>query len=162
VSAQRANPHMHCPHGYEAPFDNITLDPWAYLSADVRVNYFKDDGTWVRGDILSLHVYNVKPVSHKPIFWQGPNCEVNISNNQYGCVVMLNASAVETALPILQPGGDYQTFRIDFKPLYNKYITPPPGFTTDDAVVAGFDVYSSVRGTDIDFSVKGVSLRGEK
>ncbi|MCX6011810.1 MAG: IPT/TIG domain-containing protein, partial [Chloroflexi bacterium] len=161
ISAQSINPTINCPNGYEAPFQNVT-DPWAYVSGDFRVNYFNPDGTWVRGDIFSVHVYNAQAVANKDIFWQGSTCTVNPSNNQYGCTVMINPSAADVSSSAISPGGGYKTFSINFKELYKKYVTPPPGFTTDDAVVGGYDVYSSVRGVDMNFSLKNINLVGTK
>ncbi len=161
ISAQNINPALSCPSGYEAPFQNVT-DPWGYVSGDFRVNYFKPDGTWVRGDIFSVHVYNAQPVANKDIFWQGSSCVVNPANNQYGCTVMINPSAAGISFSAISPGSGYHTFSIDFKGLYEKYVTPPSGFTADDAVVGGYDVYSSLRGVDMNFSLKNINLVGTK
>ncbi len=161
ISAQNINPALSCPNGYDAPFQNVT-DPWGYISADFRVNYFKPDGTWVRGDIFSVHVYNAQTVTNKDVFWQNPTCVVNPANNQYGCVLMINPSAAGISTSAIAPGDGYKTFVIDFKNLYKKFITPPAGFTTDDAVVGGYDIYSSVRGADVNFSLKNIDLIGTK
>ena len=37
-------------------------------------------------------------------------------------------------------------------------MAPPPGYTIDDAVITGFDLYSSVRGADIRFTFKELDI----
>lgn len=37
---------------------------------------------------------------------------------------------------------------------------PPAGLSYDNAVISGFDLYSSLRGQDVVFSVKDVRLIG--
>lgn len=56
---------------------------------------------------------------------------------------------------------EYRNFEIDLKSMNSKLGIPPPGFTSEDAYINGIDIYSSVRGADLGFSVKSIRLTGK-
>jgi len=153
VTAQTVN-EMSCPNGYEQPFNDIST-PWAYLTADLRVNYVSGS-TIVRSDILSVHFYNAQSFTQNYIFWHTAYPWTTQGT------IMLNPTGAGLSaeqLPVLN--GGYKTIRLDMKGLYNAYFSAPAGFSTDDATIVGFDVYGSLRGVDLNYSIKNVALMAQ-
>jgi hypothetical protein len=55
--------------------------------------------------------------------------------------------------------------KINFKRLIQQYLSPPNHegvqYSIDDAVIVGFDIYSTTKGYDIEFDIKNIRLKGK-
>jgi hypothetical protein len=129
----------------------------SYITMDFRVVYVVSrPGDIVRSDLVGVVFYvvpgsrPVQPVADPVIFWRG--------GGRSGTNVLLRGTLLPK--PVAISGSDLQRVTVDLKPLLRYLPPPPPGRSLDDAVIAGLDIYSAVRGANITFDVTDVDLRG--
>lgn len=146
---------------YQSP--NIDTQT-AYITADFRIEYWKDGDTVPRRvDLLGVifsnsggtNGYDYDGNPNNNIFWQDTS-----SNNPR---VILHGYQLGLNIPNLTAVSSlFTTIEFDYKPLILQYLpAPPSGYTYSNAMIKGFDIYSSTRYADIDFSVKNIYLNGE-
>lgn len=134
--------------------------PTAYVTADFHIGYLGRGGVIEQHQLLGVLIYGMRNLdlagqaSNSETLWHG-NVATTPSRLLHGEML---AHMPMMILP--QLNGHFQSVQIDYKPLFAKYYTPPPGHTLDDAVIIGLDVYSSVRGADITFDVKNIDIVG--
>ena len=130
-------------------------NPTQKIEVDFRVQYLSKSGENIRTDVLGVVVggMNGVGIDGQPqlgdIYWEG-----TLPNGTR--IVELHG----TGVGVLAVTTSYQDYQIEFKSLYKRYITPPQGFNADDAVVMGYDVYSSTQGGNISFTLKSADLIG--
>jgi hypothetical protein len=146
------------PGSYRSP--RCPLAPTAYVTVDFHVS-FGQPGTGdekgrkylLLGTILfgnsGTNVLGLP--SSSVVFWDGGDGRTLLHGDQ------LQQMGVASLPPLNE---QYQTYNIDVKKLLQASAKPPPGYNFDDARIEGLDVYSSVRGGDIDFVVKNIDLAG--
>jgi len=149
-------------------FDNYqspnTDTQTAYITADFRIEYWKAGDTIPkRIDLLGVIFSNVGGIKgydydgnpNNNIFWQ----DTSSSNPR----VILHGYQLGLDIPNLNAVSSlFTTIEFDYKPLILQYLpAPPSGYTYSDAMIKGFDIYSSTRYADIDFSVKNIYLNSE-
>jgi hypothetical protein len=146
-------------NNYQSPeLDKQTAD----ITADLRIEYWKDD-VKKRTDLLGVifsnlggptgYDFNNDPTDN--IFWRDPNPD-NPRVLLHGYQLGLNIPNLTTV------SSSFTTITFDYKPLILQYLpAPPPGCDYSNAIIVGFDIYSSTRYADIDFSLKNIYLNSE-
>jgi hypothetical protein len=126
--------------------------PTSVIEIDFRVGYENPDGSVKRNDVLGVLI-DVMPGTvdmngvNDAIFYQSADGSAKIL---YG-----------TKIGLTNLTSEWKSYSIDFKKLMNQYMTPPSGFTLNDGIIGGYDVYSSVRGGDFDFMAKELDVVGQ-
>lgn len=134
--------------------------PTAYVTADFHIGYPGRGGAIAQHQLLGVLVYGMRGIglqgqpSKSATLWSG-SVRTTPSRLLHGEAL---ANMPMTTLP--QLNNQFQTMRIDYKALFDRYFTPPPGHSLNDAVIIGLDVYSSVRGADLTFKVKDIDITG--
>ena len=137
-------------------------NPTAYVSADFHVAYAKPNGDIVQRQLLGVLVHGMRHTSlygartDKAEFWHG--------KMQATTAITLHGEAI-AGLPMMEIpelGDGFKTVQIDYKELLKRYMTPPPGYDLNDAIITGLDVYSSVRGADMTLELKNIDVVGLK
>jgi hypothetical protein len=144
---------------YQSPeLDRQTAD----ITADLRIEYWLN-GVKKRTDLLGVlysnlggptgYDYNDDPNDN--VFWRDPNPD----NPR----VLLHGYQLGLNIPNLTSvSSSFTTIEFDYKPLILQYLPQPPdGCTYANAIIVGFDIYSSTRFADIDFSLKNIYLNSE-
>lgn len=138
--------------------------PTAYITADFHIGYPRRDTPTIieHQQLLGVIIFGMRgqaldgKKSADTVFWTG-----QIGSTQgrllQGASIFSKYSEF-ASLPEMR--DQFETVRIDYKALFKTFFSPPPGYTLDEAVVTGFDVYSSVRGANLVFSVKNVDVVG--
>jgi hypothetical protein len=109
-------------------------------------------GRDVRNDLLGLHVFEeAGSAKGSPVMWQD-GCETCDKWHR-----MLSGDFI--GVPQLV-SDRFTSYEWQQKQLLAQYLPPPPGFTVDDAIPYGWDVYSSVRGADLDFVLRESDIVG--
>ncbi|WP_314241953.1 hypothetical protein [Empedobacter tilapiae] len=157
IKLENYNPHL----------PNATLQT-VVLSADLRINYYNESGKHVRGDLLSLifcnpNNYDINNNPNDSIYWQSWNAtnddlidgvpyrRISIHANKVGISNFHNVNQ------------NFNHIDFDFIPLIKTFLpSPPENLTYENAIIVGYDIYSSTRGADISFSVKNINLIGIK
>lgn len=133
----------------------------AYISVDFRFAYYDEGGKIIRSDLIGVVFanffnldFNLNP--DDAIFWQ------DFISDPTSRRILLSAEKLGfDFLGSSRSDDEYRTITFDYMPLIKKYLPEPPeGYTFDDAIVRGLDIYSGARGTDISFWLKGVQLNG--
>ena len=136
--------------------------PTAYVTVDFRVGWGRlsedpDDGTKPQGRLLGLILFGNDGVTasgraaRDGVFWRGGD----------GRKAILHGDELGPGLPrIPRLGATMRHYEIDLKAIWKAKVTPPPGFTLDDAYLNGLDIYSSVRGGNLDLTLANVDLVG--
>lgn len=146
-------------NNYASPNTTLTT---SYLTADLRIEY-RRNGNLVRTDLLGVIFSNLGGINgfdyngntNDDIFWEDTN-PVNPRILLHGYQLGLTPSNI-TAFPSV-----WTTIEFDYLPLVYTYLpAPPTNCTYDDAILVGFDIYSSTRASDIVFSVKDIYLNGK-
>ncbi len=146
-------------NNYASPNTTLTT---SYLTADLRIEY-RRNGNLVRTDLLGVIFSNLGGINgfdyngntNDDIFWEDTN-PVNPRVLLHGYQLGLTPSNI-TAFPSI-----WTTIEFDYLPLVYTYLPAPPADCTyDDAILVGFDIYSSTRASDIVFSVKDIYLNGK-
>jgi hypothetical protein len=131
--------------------------PTAYITSDFRINYYDADGTWVRNDLIGVIISNPNNYDHA-----GTSSDVFYYKSSAGTSVLLHANKL--GIPSINTvSSTNTTITFDFLPLIKAYLPPPPaGLTYNDAVVDGWDIYSSTILADLSFYIKAPSLVGTR
>lgn len=127
----------------------------AYVTADFRINYYDADGTWVRNDLLGVILSNPNNYDHtgttSDVYYYKSGTHVLLHGNKLGIPTINTPATTDTAISF------------DYLPLIKTYLPPPPaGLTYNDAVVDGWDVYSSTMLADMSFYLKAPALVGTR
>lgn len=143
-------------NNYQSPeLNKQTAD----ITADLRIEYWKD-GVKKRTDLLGVlfsnlggtNGYDFNGNSNDSIFWQD-------TSSSYPRI-LLHGYKLGLNIPnITSVSSSFTTITFDYKPLILKYLPPPPD--SCKAILVGFDIYSSTRYADIDFSLKSIYLNSE-
>ena len=134
--------------------NKTSADKNIYITCDLRYVFWDNNNQKVRADLVGVLVYEnlADPNSSNPIYWSSSATVGNDPSERRFIRGKL------TQVP--QLGSDWKEITIN----YNKFIEmlpdPPAGLSYDNAVISGFDLYSSMRGQDVVFSVKDVRLIG--
>lgn len=129
-------------------------DKNVYITCDLRYVFWDNNNQKVRADLVGVLVYEnlANPNSSDPVYWSS-SAPVGTDPSERKFI-----RGKLTQIP--QLGSEWKEITIN----YNKFIemlpNPPTGLSYDNAVISGFDLYSSMRGQDVVFSVKDVRLVG--
>lgn len=146
-------------NNYRSPNTTITT---TYLTADLRIEYYNiRNGNKVRTDLIGVIFSNLGGSSNgfdfngnlnDNVFWEDTNPQnprVILHGYQLGLGI--------PNIPIIP--NNFTTIEFDYKPLIAQYLPQPP--VGCKGVLVGFDVYSSTRCADIDFSIKNIYLNSK-
>lgn len=125
-----------------------------YITCDLRYVYWNSNNEKVRADLVGVFVYEdlANPSSTDPVYWSSSaNVGSDPSERKF-------IRGKLTQIPQLT--GEWKEITINFNRFIDMLPDPPAGLTYDNAVISGFDIYSSMRGQDVIFSVKDVRLVG--
>ncbi|NHM07498.1 hypothetical protein G4D82_09725 [Flavobacterium sp. CYK-4] len=145
-------------NNYQSP---NTLETQTYLTADLRIEYWKD-GTKRRTDLVGVIFSNKGGANgtdlngnpNDNIFWQ----DTNPANPR----ILLHGYRMGITPNLTVYPGNWTTIEFNYKPLIEEYLpAPPKDCTYENAIIVGFDIYSSTRSADIDFSLKNIYLNSE-
>ncbi|HEX2283056.1 MAG TPA: hypothetical protein VHG52_14955, partial [Thermomicrobiales bacterium] len=125
--------------------------PTGALNIGFRVDYVKPDGSSERSDAVATIVRGLPG----NIDFNGIEDDIYYRNHDGSAVVVYGESV---GLPTVS--SSWQDYTIDFKALLEEYVPPPAGYSVHDAVIVGFDIFSSLRGADMDFEAKDLDLVG--
>lgn len=125
--------------------------PTGVINIDLRVAYENPDGGIERSDVLGVII----DVMQGTVDMNGVDDEIFYANGS-GSAKLLYADRIGLS----NLTTSWKDYSIDFKALIQQHMQPPLGFSTDDATIVGFDVYSSVRGGDLDFAAKNLDVVG--
>lgn len=134
-----------------------------YLTCDFRFSYFDSNGNVVRNDLLGIVFSNPSNVDYNnnvndAIFWYGGDNEVD--GGFPSRRIFLNANKIGYQSLTIS-STNYKSYTFDYLPLILQYLpAPPDGYTYDDAIITGLDIYSGNRGSNINFSIKNISIFG--
>lgn len=146
-----------------------------YITADLRFGYFdRDTGKIKKLGLIGIIISNLcnpdttpypLPAGHQ-YYYDPYLMYYDLRDATYENVptkneiVFLDYRLLDPGLFTVSPG--FTDFSIDYRGLLDYYSTPPDyEYSTEDAVIMGLDVYSSVRNSNIVFSVKDIKMRGE-
>ena len=126
--------------------------PTAFVTTDIRVVYADSSGAVVRTDLLGIHLWEMEDsLTGDPVMWEDGGQTSTSWRRQ------LSGDYIGVPQLVTTTFTDYEW---DVKSLLSTYLPPPSGYTIDDAIPVGLDIYASVRGADIDFTVREVDLVG--
>lgn len=146
-------------NNYASPNTTLTT---TYLTADLRIEY-RQNNNLIRTDLLGVIFSNLGGTNGfdyngditDDIFWEDKstdNPRILLHGYQLGL----------TPSNILTYPSAWTTIEFDYLPLIYEYLPAPPlNCTYDNAILTGFDIYSSTRASDIVFSVKDIYLNGK-
>ncbi|TGN24562.1 hypothetical protein [Empedobacter tilapiae] len=149
------------------PKSNIEIRP-TYITADFRFTYYNSEGVAVRSDVIGVlfsNPYNYdfyknpNDVNHDKIFWKDFD---SVIDNVPLKRILLDGKMLNINLPNNSiVSSIFNNVNFDYMPLIKKFLpSPPNGLTYNDAVIIGFDIYSSTRDGDVTFSIKDIRLLG--
>ncbi len=137
----------------------------SYLTADLRIEYWKSNASYpTRTDLLGVIFCNpmnddLNGNANDAIFWK--DWTGNWVNNSVQTSARILLLANKLGLPSINSLDVPTEITFDYIPLIQEYLPPPPpGYTYNDAIIVGFDVYSSVRNSDMTFKLWNVNLEG--
>ncbi|MPT30733.1 MAG: T9SS type A sorting domain-containing protein [Chryseobacterium sp.] len=124
----------------------------SYLTADLRFTYYNESGTEARSDLIGVVFYENNNYNPKEsIYWSS----IDDIKKYYRLLMRGSYDNVK------QCNYDYQEITINYKNFINQLPPPPTGFTYNDAIIRGLDIYSNLRGkADLNFSIKDVKILG--
>jgi hypothetical protein len=141
-----------------------------YATADFRIGYYSDTtGELIREDLLGVIYYtgnsfDLNGNSTDEIYWKDFTTLVNGKPSHR---ILLRAGASQLATFGINtiganniPSNNFTNIVIPFKELVYKYLSPPTGYTINDAIIVGYDVYTHTRGYDLEVGLKNVRLVG--
>lgn len=148
--------------------------PTAKVVVDFRVGLYNAQKTeHKRGYILTVLLFGMDGVGVDGKPHADPNTPVYFSGGgtlggtvHHEMIQLYGTKLAQLGLPP-QPrlSTAYQQYDIDFKQLFKAYLqrysAVPQGYTADDAVLDGLDIYTSTQGGDLDFTVHDVDIIGE-
>ncbi|MBD1421803.1 hypothetical protein [Sphingobacterium chuzhouense] len=126
-----------------------------YITCDLRYVFWNGNQK-VRADLVGVLVYEnlANPSNPDPVYWKSSS---NVGSDPSERWFIRGA---RTQVPQLT--SEWKEITINFNKFIEMLPDPPAGVSYDDAVISGFDLYSSMRGQDVVFSVKDVRLVGYK
>ncbi len=126
--------------------------PTAMVTGDFRVIYVDEDDVTVRTDLLGIHMWEMAGSIHgTPVMWEDGG------QNQSTWRKQLSGDYI--GIPQLTT-NKFTSYNWEMKQYLQTYLPPPDGYTIDDAVVVGWDVYCSARGANITFRLKESDIVG--
>lgn len=126
-----------------------------YITCDLRY-VFWNGSERVRADLVGVMVYEnlADPSNPDAIYWS--------SSAAVGGVPSERKLIRGARTQVTQLSSEWKEITINFNRFIDMLPDPPAGMSYDDAVISGFDLYSSMRGQNVVFSVKDVRLVGYK
>lgn len=127
-----------------------------FVTCDFRYVFWdKERKNSVRGDLLGVLVFERNIGNNvNPIYWQSSENIGGFASER----ILLRGMFFD----VKQLSNEYAEVTINYKNLIDKLPAPPAGLTYDDAFISGLDIYSSVRGSDLNFSIKDIRFYGVK
>ncbi|GAB1415429.1 hypothetical protein MASR2M117_08350 [Paludibacter sp.] len=127
-----------------------------YITCDLRYVFWNSNNQKVRADLVGVFFYEnlANPLSTNPVYWSS-SANVGTDPSERRLI-----RGKLTGIPQLT--SEWQEITIDYKKFIDMLPAPPAGLSYDNAVISGFDIYSSMRGQDVVFSIKDVKLVGLK
>jgi len=133
--------------------------PTQKIQIDFRVAFFRpNSNSLFQTELLGITLYGMDGID---IYGKPHSSEIYYQGNLYypdSTVDMVLLHGERVGVPRLT--SSYQSYEIDFKPVVQKYIKPPAGYSLDDAVIVGLDIYASTQGGNNSFTLKDVDLVG--
>ncbi|GAB1415428.1 hypothetical protein MASR2M117_08340 [Paludibacter sp.] len=136
--------------------NKTSADKNIYITCDLRYVFWNKNNQKVRADLVGVFFYEnlADPNSTNPIFWSSSAMVGNDPSERRLIRGKLNN--------VTQLGSNWREVTINYGKFIDMLPQPPDGLSYNDAVISGFDLYSSMRGQDVVFSVKDVRLVGFK
>ena len=126
--------------------------PTNRVQNDFAIQYFDITGKLLRTDVLGVSVFNQYPSGNDVLY--GNSC---MQSSQY-CQVILDGQVL--GYPSL-PTDAMQTYSIEYMSLLRKYFPPRP-LATANALIIGYEVYSTARNADVTFDLTNMDLVGNE
>lgn len=126
-----------------------------YVTCDFRYTFWDSNGKQKGGGLLGMLVFERNSTVIGPVHWRDTQTVGGVTSEY----MMLRG--FHYSIPQLKT-GEYTEVTINFRKFLEMMPAPPDGFTLEDARIQGLDIYSSVRGSDLNFSIKDVRLYGLK
>jgi hypothetical protein len=154
---------------FQATLDYFSAPPnhtnTVYVTADLRLAYFDPGGNKVRMELVGVIIcnpnnYDLNGNPNDSIYWQGFTDANHLENIGGIPSARILLQGTKLGIPALDSSG-YKNIVINYRALIEKFMPPPPpGYTHNDAVIIGWDLYSDTRGYDIGFRLKNVNMYG--